>query len=77
MILIVAGTVLEARHYAEAFHLARGKYRIITYPEQVYGIREPEVHWVGTYYARNDIHRLIQILDAAARPGQPKHVYPK
>lgn len=61
-VVIVAGTVDQARQYKHALGLESA--RVIVSEHDILGTRLDEIHYCGTYYNRPDWHRITDNLDS-------------
>jgi hypothetical protein len=59
---ILAGTYWQAREYMRDVGLSPSEAAYLDHPDQLRGLRNPEVVRVGTWKQRADIARIEQIL---------------
>lgn len=61
IVLIVAGNHVEAIAYANLECLHRWRY--VNSPSSVFGLKVSEVRYVGTWYTREDLDEIREVLD--------------
>lgn len=80
--LVIAGNIFEAKHwivtdlgkrYPTNTSLSMSDYNIISYPDQLRGMRDPSGRFVGTWRERPDIFELLNMLLVIMTHNNDKH----
>ena len=62
--LVLAGTHEQADKYARSMGWQLCDWRYISNLESAYGYKDMELHKVGTWYERDDITEILDVLEA-------------